>query len=110
MKKLYIPKSHLSFREPFDSEYDDSGIQELNPNILELQSALGSSIQYLESMLCDIEDAIKQGDMTQATPYLQSAQDNLDNALSSFDYITIQDIIEDVKLLQQQRIVEQLRD
>jgi len=107
--RVMMPQAMISFREPFSEEFNDNN-ETINSNILELQDNISSSLQHLESAMCDLRDAIEQGSMKEADNYLHSMKTNLDYAGAMLgDYLTMDDIYNDVKQLQQQRIIETLK-
>ena len=107
--KMKIPQAMISFREPFSEEFNDNN-EIINKNILELQENIDSSLGYLQSAMCDLRDAIEQGSMKEADNYLYSMKCNLENAQGMIgDYLDMDDIYNDVKQLQQQSIIEALK-
>ena len=109
--KIKIPQAMISFREPFSEEFNDNN-ETINSNILELQENIDSSLAYLQSAMCDLRDAIEQGSMKEAEDYLRSMKNNFEYAESILgdNCLTMGDIYNDVKQLQQQRIIEALKE
>ena len=98
----------IEYRDLFDEECDDNA-KIINGNLIELQDNIHETLQYLDSMLCDLKDAVNQPDMRSAQPYIGNADTNLYNAMSVLNNIDIASVIEDIKQLQQQRIMDTLR-
>lgn len=106
MKQKYKPI--IQFNEPFEEEWADGKI--LNPKILELQDNIAAVLQYLDSALWDIRGAIEQDDMKSANQYIGNAESNLHDAYATLSDIEIDEVETDVKQLQQQRIMDALKD
>lgn len=106
MKQKYKPI--IQFNQPFKEEWADGKI--LNSKILELQDDINEVLQYLDSALWDITDAIEQSNMKSANQYIGNAQSNLHDAYCALSDMEIDEVETDVKQLQQQRIIDTLKE
>ena len=109
-------KPIIDFTHPWDEEYTQEQVSEdrwthtqINPNLIVLQDTVEQTLQHLDSMLWDLKDAIRQGTMLGADAYISNAISNLSDAQSYINSIDIDACIEDIRQLQQQRLLETLR-